>query len=53
MERGHIIGHALVSNPMAQLGRTTTWYIFTAVLLVAVDMLHARERMVVAVKRAR
>lgn len=43
----HIIGHTLGLNLIAQFGYTTTWYIFTGMLVVAMGMLVVLKRMVV------
>ena len=42
----HIIGHTLGLNLIAQFGYTTTWYIFTGMLVVAMGMLVMLKRMV-------
>jgi predicted MFS family arabinose efflux permease len=42
----HIVGHTLGLNLVAHFGYTTTWYLFTGVLLVAVGMLYWLERMI-------
>lgn len=42
----HIIGHTLGLNLIAQFGYTTTWYIFTGMLVVAMGMLVVLKRMV-------
>lgn len=41
----HIIGHSLGLNLIAWTGYTSTWWIFTGVLVVCVGMLHLLERM--------
>lgn len=42
----HIIGHTLGLNLIAQFGYVTTWYLFTAMLVVAMGMLVLLKRMV-------
>ena len=41
----HIIGHTLGLNLIAQFGYELTWYIFTAMLVVAMGMLMVLDRM--------
>lgn len=41
----HIVGHTLGLNLVDRLGFTSTWYIFSALLLVAMAMLFALQRM--------
>ncbi len=43
----HIIGHTLGLNLVARFGYTTTWYVFTAMLLIAMGMLVVLKRMMV------
>ncbi|MEO8591384.1 MAG: MFS transporter [Flavobacteriales bacterium] len=42
----HIIGHTLGLNLVARFGYTTTWYIFSGVLVLAIGMLYVLERMI-------
>ncbi|MEO8068276.1 MAG: MFS transporter [Flavobacteriales bacterium] len=42
----HILGHTLGLNLIAHFGYAATWYLFTGMLLVAVALLYALERMV-------
>ena len=42
----HIIGHTLGLNLIARFGYTTTWYLFTALLVLAMGMLLVLKRMV-------
>ncbi len=41
----HIVGHSLGLHLIASVGYVNTWWVFTGVLLVCVDMLYALERM--------
>jgi predicted MFS family arabinose efflux permease len=46
----HIIGHTLGLNLIAHFGYTTTWYLFTGVLVLAMGMLFLLKQMVAGEK---